>query len=325
MARAWSKLAGSVPGLGLANKTGIDVQGIGQEPIIRPEAFWCRFGLRDPCILSLPNGSPVLDRGWLCVFFNGRDRPLPEGGRTRVGRAWLSPCLSRIEMDQDQVFADGDYTAQGSVIHEAGLYVMYYSHGTDLGFKLAVSTDGQHWKSQEQILLNPEQFGCTRIGLPFVTRTHQAWLMFFEGIRKKQFRIFAAWSEDGQTWEPACGGQPIYTPAQGAWDAGGQANPSLATIKDRRGKERYILLYNGHAKNEPACWDIGARWSEDPLSGGWKGQNRPILCRKDLGLQGGRLEGPRLLRLPGQRDRLLFFALPGKDSYRDGAVYCCEF
>ena len=196
---------------------------------------------------------------------------------------------------------------------------MFYSPGTDLGFRRAVSRDGKHWQKQERLLLKPQQFGCSRIGLPFVTKVRDYWFMLLEGIINRTFRIFAAVSPDGEAWEPVLKGQPIYSPGPGSWDAGGQANPSLSCLD----QGKCLLLYNGHAQEEPSGWDLGALACRDPLNGKMNRIQGPILRRRDLKFPRGRLEGARLLRFPGQEDKLLFFALPGMDSYQNGAIYYC--
>ncbi|MFW6334451.1 MAG: methyltransferase domain-containing protein [Desulfosalsimonas sp.] len=295
--------------------------------VIGPDRKWCRFGVRDPVLLSHPDGTLVKQGEWLTVYFNGRDKSILKGGRTRVGRAEITSALTKVKTSPDPVFGDGDYTALGSVLKVGkDKYWMYYSHGTDMGFRRAVSENGIRWQAEKPALLSPGQFGCTRIGLPYVIKSGPEWIMVFEGIRGKGFRIFAAVSHDGAKWTPALDGEPIYTPAVNEWDGGGQANPALFPLScEKNVADPFVLLYNGHGPGNPTGWDLGVLGSENPL-GPWRKGAGPVLTRKELGLSDGRLEGARLVQAPESDGRagLFFFGLPGKDSYKDGRIYTAK-
>ena len=292
-----------------------------------PTAAWCAFGVRDPSLLSDAEGRPVVVDGRLTIFFNGRDRPLSDGGRSRVGRATAAADLSDWSVDEDPAFSDESYAAQGSVIKIAeDLHWMFYSHGTDRGFRRAASSDARCWRWDDRVLLTPGQFGCSRIGLPFVIRNDDGWLMLFEGVRRSGFALFAATSADGETWRPAAGAEPIYRPAAGRWDAGGQANPSLACLDVGDGAAGPVLLfYNGHGPGDPTGWDIGAADAADPLAGNWNAPDVPLLTRAAVGPWVSRLEGPRLVApISDGLARLLFFTLPTRDSYAGGRIGVAE-
>lgn len=297
-------------------------------PLIAGTAPWSGFGVRDPMLLTEPDGAPVLTDGQATVYFNGRDRAIPEGGITRVGRARMSVCRplpadgAGVDVDADFVFEDGDYAAAGSVLRlRPDLYWMFYSFGTKLGFRRALSTDGRHWQAEPAVLLTPGQFGCKAIGLPFVLQQDGQWLMLFEGFRDRTYAIHAAVSDDGQHWAPRQGQMPVMTPADDAWDGASQANPSLG----RLGNE-LVLFYNGYSRAETGGWDIGLARPADPASQGWQPGAAPILTRRpEPGWRAGRVEGARLLQADERQALLLFFGLPGRNSYQGGTIGLAHF
>lgn len=218
------------------------------------------------------------------------------------------------------VFSDGAYAAQGSVVQLApDHFRMYYSPDTLLGFAVASSVDGTAWKKLgDRLILKPGDFGIRRMGLPFVRRVHEDWIMLFEGVDNGRFHIYQALSTDGVDWRPANGGRPIYSPENGSWDAYGQANPSLYVEQDLCGGERYFILYNGCSVLHG--WDIGIL-TADGLEGPWRGKAEPILRRgAQAAWDAGRLEGARLVSIPGCQPCLAYFGLPGEDSYAQGQI-----
>lgn len=243
-----------------------------------------------------------------------------ERGKTCVGRA-VSRDLERWAIDDAPVLTDGTYSAAGSAIFVSQRERrLYYSFDTAQGFRLARSSDGRAWTPLVDTLLAPGQFGCTRIGLPFVFREGRRWLMVFEGIRDGRFSIFAAHSSDGLTWTPALNGDPLYTPPLGRWDCGGQANPSVSRHGFFQGR-KHALFYNAHATGHPGEWDLGVVFTDDILSGRWELTPEPLLCRRELSWPAERLEGARFV-YDDQNDvgRAMFFALPTKDSYSRGVI-----
>ena len=198
-------------------------------PQICSDWAWNEFGIRDPSLLMDQDGKPIVDEsGRITLFFNARDSKRDKGGGTCVGIAHGTP-ESGWSIHPMPVFSDGDYAAQGSVVQLApDHFRMYYSPDTLLGFAVASSVDGMAWKKLgDRLILKPGDFGIRRMGLPFVRRVHEDWIMLFEGVNNGRFHIYQALSTDGVAWRPANGGRPIYSHENGSWDAYGQANPSL--------------------------------------------------------------------------------------------------
>lgn len=208
---------------------------------MEPFADWCRLGVRDPSLLVDRDGRPVRVGERFVLYFNGRDRHLAENGVTRVGCA-RSHDLVRWEPDPAPAFADGDYaTTAGAIRVAAGSYRLYYAFDTARGFRLAESPDGAKWSIRREPILSPGAFSCRRIGLPFVFWDRDRWLMLLEGLRSN-FAVYAAASDDGLTWQPLNDAEPVYAPAQDAWDALAQANPSLARVPIENDRELACLL-----------------------------------------------------------------------------------
>lgn len=266
------------------------------------------------------DGKPIVDsNGHLTLFFNARDSKLDSGGVTCVGIAHGTP-ESGWSVHPFPVFLDGAYAAQGSVVQLApDHFRMYYSPDTLFGFSVVSSVDGTAWKKLgDRLILRPGDFGIRRMGLPFVRKVHEEWIMLFEGVDNGRFHIYQAMSMDGVAWHPANGGRPIYSPENGSWDAYGQANPSLYVEKDLYGGERYFILYNGCSVLHG--WDIGIL-TADRLEGPWRGKSEPVLRRgAQAEWDAGRLEGARLVSIPGCQPCLAYFGLPGEDSYAQGQI-----
>lgn len=299
---------------------------ISARPVLEPTQPWCSFGVRDPMLLSFPNGDPARIDGSYHLYFNGRDAPLANSGRTAVGHA-VSSDLANWKIEPGPCFQDGDYTAAGSVVLiDRSNYWMFYSPGTDVGFRRAVSADGKRWRPESKLIVQPSQYGCTRIGLPYVIHVGGRWLMLFEGIRQGAFRIFAASSEDGIAWSPINDGQPVFLPPAGRWDAGGQANPALCKVVDSTGRYRWLMLYNGHAEQQLHGWNIGVVEAILDNRLDFKPTSAIILDRTIHGSTAhGRLEGARLVRsTPEGGLQILYFDLPSADSYRGGTIRLAE-
>ena len=281
---------------------------------------WSKLGVRDPSLLMDQDGNTVLDEaGRLTLFFNARNGAIDAGGVTCVGIAHGSND-SGWSVQPLPAFADGTYAAQGSVLQLApDHFRMYYSPDTLRGFALASSTDGQIWtKFGQQLILQPSAFGVRRIGLPFVRRVMDQWVMLFEGIDSGRFHIYLAASKDGISWVPANQGKSIYQPPPGAWDGFGQANPSLYVDCDGLGHQTLYILYNGCS--ELHRWDVGIL-SSTALEGPWQGVPAPLLRRGAVGgWDAGRLEGARLIEMPEAQPRVAFFGLPTGDSYAGGQI-----
>jgi SAM-dependent methyltransferase/predicted GH43/DUF377 family glycosyl hydrolase len=280
---------------------------------------WNRFGIRDPSVLMDAKGEPVRDEsGQFTVFFNARDRIRKEGGVTCVGAA-RGDLRGGWVVQPEVAFTDGSYAAQGSVLRlTPDHYRLYYSPDTLCGFALASSQDGRNWQKTEGLILRPQPFGVRRMGLPFVRRVGGQWVMVFEGIADGRFHIYMAVSKDGVAWEPANHGKPIYSPEQSRWDAFGQANPSLYVGRDEADNETIFMLYNGCGSLHR--WDIGVLIS-DLLEGPWHGAAVPVLRRGSPGeWDGGRVEGARLIETPDSPPLIVYFAVPGDDSYAGGCI-----
>ncbi len=282
---------------------------------------WSGFGIRDPSILSHPDGDPVVEgAGSLTLYFNARDREISQGGTTSVGLAHGSQ-LAGWSIQPKPVLVDGAYAAQGSVLRlAADHFRMYYSSDTLQGFALASSTDGLVWQRfGHDLILSPRPFGALRMGLPFVRRIRDQWVMVFEGTDAGRFHIYLATSPDGINWQAGNQGRPIHTPAAGAWDCFGQANPSLYVAKDHDSDRlTYFIIYNGC--REVHAWDIGALCS-DALEGPWRVSPDPVLRRgRDGEWDAGRVEGARLLDIAGRPPSIVYFGLPTSDSYAGGRI-----
>lgn len=293
--------------------------------LISSSASWSCFGIRDPSILSTAAGLPIIDSsGDYTLYFNARSAPEESGGVTCVGVARGSPRTG-WRIDPTPVLVDGKYAAQGCVLKVADNdYCLYYSRNTQSGFCLAHSSDGRTWQScGDDDLLRPAQFGVRRMGLPYVIRDGQRWLMVFEGIDAGRFHIYMASSIDGLLWQPENDGNPVYTPDGDSWDSHGQANPSLWPLRYPDGRHGYVMLYNGCATAHG--WDIGLLTAASPL-GPWTCSAAPFLRRGERGeWNAGRVEGARLLLTEdGSASSLMYFALPSHDSYQGGQIATSE-
>lgn len=288
-------------------------------PQIGSDWAWNQFGIRDPSVLMDLDGKSIVDEnGRITLFFNARDSEIERGGITCVGMAHGNPESGWL-VHPVPLFSDGAYAAQGSVVQLApDHFRMYYSPDTLLGFAVASSVDGTAWgKLGDRLILKSGDFGIRRMGLPFVRRVHEDWIMLFEGIDNGRFHIYQALSTDGIDWRPANGGRPIYSPQNGSWDAYGQANPSLYVERDLYG-ECYFILYNGCSVLHG--WDIGILTS-DSLQGPWRSKAAPILRRgAHAAWDAGRLEGARLVSILGCQPYLAYFGLSGEDSYAQGQI-----
>lgn len=281
---------------------------------------YCKFGIRDPALLMNSEGEVVIDaQGKLTLFFNARDRSMKDGGKTSVGIAHGN-FEEGWKIQPNPIFMDGIYAAQGSVLQLASdQFCMYYSPDTRRGFAVASSRNLKSWQQyDDKLILDINAFGVFRMGLPFVRWVIDKWVMFFEGSDNGRFHIYQAVSVDGINWIPANSGKPIYSPAPGSWDDLGQANPSLYIEQDGMGNLSYFILYNGCS--ELYGWDIGILAS-DGVDGPWRGRKEPLLRRGEAGRwDSGRIEGARLVNIPGGQPRIVYFGLPTKDSYFGGRI-----
>ncbi|WKB51079.1 methyltransferase domain-containing protein [Eleftheria terrae] len=296
---------------------------LGERPdlSLRGEAGWARFGIRDPVPLIDADGQAVADGdGRLTLFFNARSAPVEHGGVTCVGVAHGRPAEG-WRVDPEPVFQDGPYAALGSALQLApDHYRLYYSPDTLQGFRMASSVDARSWHLGHAgaLILKPKDFGIRRMGLPFVRRIEGRWVMLFEGVDNGAFHLYMAQSGDGVHWEPSHGGRPIYQPAAGAWDAYGQANPSLYQHLQADGRAVFSILYNGCSSLY--AWDVGLL-SAEGIDGPWQGRPAPLLRRGPPGTWNGcRVEGARLIERAGEVAGLTYFGLPTQDSYAGGQI-----
>ena len=291
-------------------------------PCLSPFSEWCNFGLRDPILLTDRHGRPIIHKNRLTVYFNGRDKTLSDGGFTRVGGATCSTLLTDWSPNEGYIFEDGQYAAAGSVIQLSPTeFWLFYSFGTDLGFRRAASVDGKDWSIYSETLLQPEQFDCTRIGLPFVIEHDGRWIMLFEGIFRGKFKIFGAESSDGLIWTPMNSAKPLIVPPSGNWDGSAQANPSLGFKVFPDGSIADILFYNGYGEKNSGQWDLAAA----PFGMNGKSAAVPFLQKSQIHWPVHRLEGARFVSLDdAMEDRILFFSLPTADSYQGGVIGVAE-
>jgi SAM-dependent methyltransferase len=281
---------------------------------------WNRFGIRDPSVMVDSCGQPVVDvDGCMMLYFNSRDAPLKDGGKTVVGVAKGS-FTEGWQILERPVFEDANYAAQGSILRiTPDHHRMYYSANTLEGFRLAVSADGVAWQRFERTHLpTPSMFGVRRMGLPYVTRVGEVWYMVFEGMAPNRFNIYMAMSEDGLHWSPVNSGRPVRSTTGGTWDSFGRANPSLYEVPIPDGQRRYYIFYNGCSS--PGAWDLGIMRASS-IQGPWQACAAPLLSRTQNALwKNGRIEGARLLKLD-EAVRVVFFALPTIDSYAGGEIH----
>ena len=278
---------------------------------------WCRFGIRDPSVLARPDGKPVIDsNGHIRLYFNGRDRDIPDGGVTQVG-LFTGSQNDGWNMFPDPVFMDGSYAAQGSVLEiSRDCYRMYYSPDTKVGFSLATSCDGIKWERfSNDLILQTSQFNLNRMGLPYVQFIGGRWIMVFEGIDNGKFHLYIAFSEDGIDWVPGNASQPIYIADESAWDSAGQANPSLVASEN---DGTFYIFYNGCSY--PGEWEIGILVSR-AVGGEWSSSNKPLLKRGKAGSWNqGRIEGARFIEYEKKSFGIVYFGLPSENSYAKGQI-----
>ncbi|MFD2264570.1 methyltransferase domain-containing protein [Lacibacterium aquatile] len=276
---------------------------------------WSAQGVRDPALLTDSSGAPVRFGGKYRLFFNTRDQQLIQGGITTVGWA-ASDDLESWEVDEKPFFRDGDYTAAASaILTENGNIRLYYAFDTAGGFRFAETADGENWQINTSTLLAPADFGCRRIGLPFVFHHAGSWYLLCEGMRSG-FSIFAARSKDGLIWHTVNAGEPIYRPTQGNWDSASQANPAIWP----QANGFPWITYNGNSK--AGTWDLGVLRSapDGGIDGPWAGLALPLLTRSDLTEKTTRIEGARLV-VKEEGGDLVYFTLPDSDSYAGGKIY----
>lgn len=281
---------------------------------------WNRFGVRDPTLLMSAEGHPVINRqGQFTLFFNARDRDITDSGITCVGRATGNPATGWT-VDAQPVFVDRNYAAQGSVLQLApDHHRLYYSADTKQGFAMASGSDDLIWKKfTGKPVLSAAAYGLERVGLPFVRRISDRWIMLFEGMTNGIFHIYLGVSDDGIHWGPANDGKPIYMPAADAWDGRGQANPSLRVERNDAGRDCFYILYSGC--QVPGAWDIGIL-AASAIEGPWIPLKDPIMHRGGAGAwDGGGLKGARLFQSAAHSPIFMYFGLPSSDSYAGGGI-----
>lgn len=290
---------------------------------IQGAADWSQFGIRDPSPLTYPDGANVFnDIGGYTIYFNARNKAIQSNGKTIVGSIDVSPILEPSTAPR-KTLENGGYCAQGSALKLASnSYKLFFSPDTQIGFKQANSSNGKSWKIETEALLCTTQYGLNRMGLPFVRKFSEVWLMLFEGSIHGRFSIYMAISEDGERWYPANDGKTIYIPRASAWDEYAQANPSIYKELQPDGRVIYFILYNGCS--EAHGWDIGLLRSYS-IFGPWQPMSDPILRREKVnGLARGRIEGARYVFHPDFDPKLIYFSLPSSDSYQGGYITCAE-
>ena len=263
------------------------------------------------------NGKAEVDDGLLTMFFNARDAPLETGGLTVIGRATSSDGGTTWQVDPIPALSDGPYSAAGSaLVLDDRTVALFYTFDTTAGFRMATSTDGGTFcPIASPPFFQPPDVGCTRIGLPYVTKALDGWVMVFEGLdpAARRFSIFGARSGNLRDWNLLNNGRSLLPPA-GDWDRHGQANPSL-----HRDGDGLFLLYNGSP--DPMEWDVGLARSKDPTLRTWETLKAPILMRHDdESWSATRLEGARPFPAGSNLSGLLYFGTPTADSFLGGTI-----
>lgn len=293
-------------------------------PLIECREAWATYGIRDPMLVHSADSESCNAHGQFTGYFNARDREIDNGGRTVVGKFEFS--LDYVaKVDQSACFSDGQYAAAGSVVRtpDGSLY-LFYSPDTARGFAIATSTCGTQWERHDSIMLEPRDFGCTRIGLPSVVFCGERWVMLFEGICNGAFRIFGAESDDLKSWIPMNNGKPLFHGSfEGNWDQRGQANPSLVRIMDGFGEVRWFMCYNGESIKESSGWDLGCVELLDTAEMKFARNAVRIMTRGRFPFhRGGRLEGGRVVYNENRGEYVLvFFYLPTSNSYFGGQIF----
>jgi len=180
---------------------------------------------------------------------------LSRDGGESFERVGAGPVLA-ASLQEPQLVGDG------FVIHEDGLFHMWYIFGTgwkvyepgaapDRTYKIghAVSQDGLRWTKEEGRRIIADRLGEDESqALPTVLRIGRRHHMFFcfrhsfdfRRNRERGYRIGHAWSEDLQTWTRDDCDPSLEVPA-GEWDSDMQCYPNAFTVDDR-----VCLLYNGN-------------------------------------------------------------------------------
>jgi hypothetical protein len=234
----------------------------------------CRFVLSPSPALSVFDPAPVLDLGALgafddsgvttsCLVTHGGKKYLyytgwslgvtvpfylfigvaisTDGGRTFT-RASEAPLL-------DRGLGDPYLTASPFVLHDEGLWRMWYISGTgwerrdDMArhfyhVKYTESADGIGWERPARVAIDYEGPHEHAFGRPCVIRDADGYWMWYS-FRGDRYRIGCAWSADGVQWSrrDALGLEPSGT----GWDADETAYPWVFDAGGRR-----YMLYNGN-------------------------------------------------------------------------------
>ena len=148
---------------------------------------------------------------------------------------------------------EGESVMNPCVLHENGLYRMWYSAGETYEPNVlcyAESRDGLIWeKSSRNPILekNPEKvYEQNRIGgCQVIPHPTLGYLIFYIGYRDINTAcICAACSEDGITDFRRCKSNPLVFPTAGEWDADACYKPSALYDKE---KDLWRIWYNGRA------------------------------------------------------------------------------
>ena len=154
----------------------------------------------------------------------------------------------------DRVDGDPFMRAAPCVIHDGGLLKMWYvscvrwtrSEGGlhyQCNIRYATSLDGIHWKSHDQVCIEPDGEDEYAVGRPWVLHEQGLYRMWYSrrGFRELYAMGYAE-SADGLTWERKDGLVGLHKSDSG-WDSEMVCYPCVADVAGCR-----LLFYNGNRR-----------------------------------------------------------------------------
>lgn len=306
-----------------------------------PAGAWDAYGVRDPSLLTGPDGRLATPDGAMVMYYTGSARKGRSQGCGRAvsqdgGRTWQRAPSAMVFGPGFGGWDSGMATTPYVMRWEDGSYRMYYRGGSriyDDAIGLAVSRDGVHFERYgDGPILTPREFRDMPqrppllMGLPNVVRMLDGrYLLTFEGdsVSRGRCQIFGAVSEDGIRFVPLNDGGPLFSADDvHTWNVDKVANPRITVLED---EGLYLLTFNG--SHQSGLYALGFAFSRD-LEKWWEHPANPILCPTGLPVRApfsGRLEGGCLVKedLADARDgiRMYFMAIPLRGpSHKDGVI-----